>query len=42
MPAGQNPVRRRQLVAELRRLREEAGFTQEEALAKELFQLAKS
>jgi transcriptional regulator with XRE-family HTH domain len=30
MPAGQNPVRRRQLVAELRRLREEAGFTQEE------------
>ncbi|MEV5411532.1 helix-turn-helix transcriptional regulator [Thermopolyspora sp. NPDC052614] len=30
MPAQQNPVRRRQLVAELRRLREEAGYTQEE------------
>jgi transcriptional regulator with XRE-family HTH domain len=30
MSAGQNPIRRRQLVAELRRLREEAGLTQEE------------
>lgn len=30
MSAGRSPVRRRQLVAELRRLREEAGLTQEE------------